>query len=70
MAKFKLSPEVAEAVAKLASDLRAEAADHQSIWDDRSEKWQEGDAGSAAASWIEDLENLADELENLSEEPE
>lgn len=68
--KFRLSPAVRDAVASLASDLTAEAEDHQSAWDDRSERWQEGEAGSSAAAWIESLGELADALESFPEEPE
>jgi hypothetical protein len=33
------------------------AASYQAEWDEKSEKWQEGDAGDAAANWISQWES-------------
>lgn len=41
------------------------AGEAQSEWDERSEKWQEGDNGQAAASWIESWESAAGELDEI-----
>ena len=40
---FKLSDELSRRIAELAGDLQAEAQDHRDAFDDRSEKWQEGE---------------------------
>jgi NAD-specific glutamate dehydrogenase len=37
--------------------------DAQSYFDDRSEKWQESEAGEAYAEWISELETTLDEIE-------
>lgn len=66
---FKLSKELAERIATLASDLRMEAQEHRDAWEEKSEKWQEGEKGSLTDGWIEELEELADNLENADEEP-
>lgn len=69
--KFKLDPELTKRVAELETDVRAAADEFRAMWDDeRSERWQESDAGTAADSWIETLYELADALEGLTEEPE
>lgn len=68
--KFKLDAELTKRVAELESDIRAAAEEFRSLWDDASERWQEGDAGTAADAWIETLYELGDALEGLTEEPE
>lgn len=68
--KYRLSPELAARAAALATDLNAELDEHQTEFDGRSERWQEGEAGTAVGAWIEHLEELVTTLEGLPEEPE
>lgn len=71
MAKqFKVSADLNKRIETLASDLRDAAEEFRNLYDERSERWQEGDAAMAADTWIESIENLADELENMPERPE
>jgi putative lipoic acid-binding regulatory protein len=63
--RWALDPALADRVASLASDLSAAAAEHQTEWDDKSEKWQESDKGSEVSTWIEALADTADQLEAL-----
>jgi hypothetical protein len=44
--------------------LRDAAEQGQSDHDDKSEKWQEGDAAAAAIDWIDKLTDAADNIEN------
>jgi uncharacterized protein YukE len=38
-------------------------ADQESFYDEKSEKWQEGDAGEAYRSWMEQWEQVIEEME-------
>jgi polyhydroxyalkanoate synthesis regulator phasin len=51
--------EAREEAYSVLDDLVNEA---QAYFDERSEKWQESDAGSAYQSWISDMENARDQL--------
>jgi predicted transcriptional regulator len=66
---FRLSADLTGRIATLASDLRMEAQEHRDAWDEKSEKWQEGEKGTVTDGWIEELDELADALENVSDEP-
>jgi uncharacterized protein YidB (DUF937 family) len=46
-----------EKVEEFNSVMEDVVSEAQSYFDDRSEKWQEGDAGEAYSSWISALEN-------------
>lgn len=70
MSAFKLDPDLAKRIAELESDIRAATQEFRDAWDDRSERWQESDAGTAAETWIEELDNLADSLEAVTDRPE
>lgn len=43
------------------------ASNMQSEWDDKSEKWQEGENGEAAAELITQLEGIRDAAEALKD---
>lgn len=45
-------------------DISQEA---QSEFDDKSERWQEGDRGSEVQEWIESLDNACSEMEELEQ---
>jgi hypothetical protein len=68
--KIRLSAETVKAIDSLVDALRQEADDQRTLWDERSERWQEGDAGLAADNWIEEIEALADSLEDAPQQPE
>lgn len=57
--------QVTETVQGFVSKLESIAADWQAAWDDRSESWQESDAGGDAAQQINDLGALADDFNQL-----
>lgn len=68
--KMKLDTELYKRIAELQSDLVNAAAELRDLFADRSERWQESDAGMAAETWIESIENLTDELDSITQEPE
>lgn len=68
--RFALPKDLDERTASLASDLANWASEARDAWDERSERWQESDAGIAADAWIETLAELADTLEHIEKEPE
>lgn len=67
--QFKLSKELVKRIEALASDLEATTQEFRDLYDERSERWQESDAAVEADAWIAGLENLADELGNITEKP-
>jgi hypothetical protein len=67
--KFKLSDELSSDLARVASDLRMEAEQHRDAFDDRSEKWRESEKGSETEAWIDSLDELVDNLDNVDDEP-
>jgi len=67
---FKLSKEMQDRIKALVSDLQVVAGEMQDEWDYRSERWQESDAGNEATTWIEQLNQAADDLEALPAKPE
>jgi len=67
---FKLDKDLVTRVAELATDLSAAAEAFRDAWNERTERWQEGDKGTATDAWIEGLEEVAESLENLESEPE
>jgi hypothetical protein len=69
----KVAEIVAEANAardKAYGILDEAASDAESYYDERSEKWQEGDRGSAYSDWKDALRSLADQIEDEIEAPE
>jgi uncharacterized protein YukE len=67
---FKLSTATQQVLATAAETLRDEVAEHRSEFDDKSERWREGDAGTATEAWLDELDNLVDTLDNLDAKPE
>lgn len=41
----------------------------RSEWDEKTEKWQEGDAGQAAESWLTEWDEFVDGLPEFNEWP-
>lgn len=67
---FKLSTDIAKQIAELATDLNAHLEEHRNAYSRRSEKWQMSDEGGEVDGWLDELQTLADDLENAPEEPE
>lgn len=65
----RLSRQLVPYVTSLAEDLRTEAEGRQDEYCAETEQWQESEAGVNLAAWTVRLFNLADELDNLAEEP-
>lgn len=42
-------------------------SDRRSEYDDKSERWQEGDRGQAASEWVDSWENAVYDLEQVDE---
>jgi uncharacterized protein YukE len=66
---FKLPTDLATRIAELAADLDSTAQELRDEWSGKSERWQEGDTGQNADTWIEELAELSDTLSNLEPEP-
>lgn len=50
--------------------LDGAAGSAEEYYDEKSEKWQEGDRGSAYSDWKDELRRIADEVESEIEAPE
>lgn len=64
-----LSDKIADlnALVEEANGIREEIeADAQSYYDEKSEKWQEGDRGSAYSEWISAWQNEVEEIEEVA----
>lgn len=55
----------AEARQALLDILEGVADDMQGEYDDKSEKWQEGDKASAVSDWIEHLRGIENDIEEI-----
>lgn len=67
--EHKLNEKIADlnALVEEANSLREEIeSDAQSYYDEKSEKWQEGDRGSAYNDWISSWQNEIEEIEEVS----
>ena len=67
--KFCLSAETTAAIDNLLTLLQEDAQTMREAYDERSERWQEGDVGNEVESWIEELDTLVDTLDNAPREP-
>jgi len=56
-----------DALAELKARLEAERDERQEEYDNKSERWQEGDKGQAAQEWIDGIGNAADTLDSALE---
>lgn len=64
MASFqKRRNEISEKLKDLKNAIDDLESDMQSQWDDRSEKWQEGERGEAANARIDEMSNASSELD-------
>jgi hypothetical protein len=67
---YKLSDATAKALADARAVLADEKADHQNEFDEQGERWHESDKGENTATWLETLDTLIDDLDNVPKEPE
>lgn len=66
---FNLNSDLYKRITALESDLRAAADELRTDWDERTERWQESDAGGAADTWVEELHEVADTLDRVTPKP-
>lgn len=66
---FVLPEKVKTCLADAETALRDYTADARAAWDARSARWQESDAGDEVSGWLDELEDLADSLDQVEEEP-
>jgi hypothetical protein len=66
----KLDKETVAAIGAASSAVSAAMDEAQGYFDEKSEKWQESDAGVSYHAWIERMEALLDAFDNLPEAPE
>lgn len=58
--------EVGVALEALVTDLREELNEQQDALGETTEKWQESARGADVGEWVDQLETLVDELDELS----
>jgi predicted transcriptional regulator len=66
---FELPEELRERVVTLASDLSSLALEAREAFDESRENWRDSDEGVAVDGWIEEIDELAQQLENVPEVP-
>jgi hypothetical protein len=68
--QYKLSEATVRLINETIMALNAEQEEHQGIWDGhQTETWQESERGTTVAAWIEELGDLADQLDALEGKP-
>jgi len=63
--EFRLSDELTARISSLASDLGTEVRELRDIFDEKSERWQEGEKANDILAWIDELDDLAESLDSL-----
>ncbi len=63
--KWNVTAKIFKAIDDAKQALEEFTSDQEMQWDDMSEQWQEGERGSAVQAWIEQLDDLVDELETV-----
>ncbi len=66
--EYKLSEDLAKRIRELASDLSNFASDLQADYD-ADEDFAESEQGVSVGAWLETVTNMAQDLEDLPEEP-
>lgn len=66
---WKLNPAVQATLSKAVNALENEVSHLNSRFDEHSEKWQDSDTGQEIRTWIDDLEELAANLDNIEPAP-
>lgn len=61
----KLNDQATEAET-LAEELRSVHDDMQAEYDDRSERWQESERAEATSTWLEELDQVISDLDDLA----
>ena len=64
----KLREDFADRLSALTEDIRNAQSAAQDYFDDRSERWQESDKGSAFQEFIDSIETGADAVESAIDE--
>lgn len=67
---WKLSAETRKLLTDAHSALAAELDELRGDWSSKSERWQEGDRGTAVDAWLDELAQLADALDSYEDQPE
>lgn len=65
----KLSKATLEALRAFHNALGTDAEDARNYYEERSEKWKEGDKGATYLAWVESLEAACDTLDELQPAP-
>ena len=66
---FKLNKALQKQVDQLANDLSEALDEMRSEYDEKSERWQEGDRAAAVDTWFDEIEAVMTELQSLDAEP-
>ena len=68
--EYKLSEETIRLINAAMIALNDEFKEHQGVWDDyQTRSWQESEQGTKVAAWIEELDDLAGQLDALEVKP-
>jgi hypothetical protein len=67
--KFQLSAKTRKQIEDLQSEISDELDVLRTVYDTKSERWQESDSGVAVDGWLDTLDQLVDDLSNVETEP-
>lgn len=67
-ATWALSDETKKKIAELQSDLDGELETLRGKFDGKSERWQNGDLGLDVGAWLDELDYVAEQLQDMREE--
>ena len=55
----------ADVVVAAGGEVEGWADELEAEWDDKSERWQEGERGQAVREWIEEIRSIGNEMSNI-----
>lgn len=67
--KFELGADLAQRINELTTDLDEFALTLRTRFERQSQAWRDSPEGVSIDGWIEDVSNLAQSMEDLSEKP-
>jgi hypothetical protein len=62
---WKLSKTLAKQIDDVRAALDTEVQDMRSEFDDKTERWQDGDKGVEVSAWLDELSEVVDTLDGL-----
>lgn len=62
---WALSKDLVSKIDAVKEQLGWEVEDLRNAWEEKSERWRDGDTGQEVSAWIESLESVIESLEEI-----